>query len=402
MTSETTEPMTTNRVIVVGTLDTVRDRGKQATTRTQRNELHGTIERMALQVTSPYIGTFQLPLEFEPGVKGRELLRGAKAGETVVVAEGNLQLKKTFDPRYAQDVEHRSREVHEMALHVRELRAPTDAEREATSAVWLEGIVAQPVRLLRHPELPNVQLATTILEVTMNRPSPFPGSRVVQSERVRVRVAIPTTHPHAELLYRPDNLVRAEGEVDCLLETQGGEEIRAAVATLRVEWTVKQDERAAMSEQDRQSAERRFRRDLQRITQAPRVQVVLGYIELLEGTPATLDESQDLRRAFVRQMRARRASNELMRATASGKGRGSEGQQGSDGMSVGDTAAPGEIGATAPGIDSAAGTTHAIRPRKPGKRAGIEQAIVAEPQAIAEPDANLALEQDVLMTAEAV
>jgi hypothetical protein len=321
----TTEPMT-NRVIVVGTLDTIRDRGRDATTRQMRNDVRGRIERVTLQVTSPYIGAFQLPLEFEPGVKGRELLEGARGGETVLIAEGYLQLQKSFDARFAQSAEDRGREVREMRLHVRELRTPSDAEREAASAVWLEGVVAQPVRLIRHPELPNIQFATTILDVTLQRPSAFPGSRAVLTEQARVRIAIPTTHEHAELLFRPGNRVRVEGAVDCVLEAQGGAEVEAKRDELREGYAREldalperwQQEQAAWRQraQGRDAArqegsgkgrrphrrppavtlelaqrelERRHRRELQRIGFAPRVQVMVGFVELIEGTPATLD-----------------------------------------------------------------------------------------------------------------
>jgi hypothetical protein len=283
-----------------------------------------------------------------------------------------------------------------------ELRAPSDAEREAASAVWLEGVVAQPVRLVRHPELPNIQFATTILDVTLRRPSAFPGSRAVLTEQARVRVAIPTTHDHAELLFRPGNRVRVEGAVDCVLEAQGGAEVEAKRDELREGYTREQDalperwqqEQAAWRQraQGRDAArqevkgkgrerhrrpppvtlelaqrdlERRQRRELQRIGFAPRVQVMVGYVELIEGTPATLDESQELRRAFVRELRGRRASNAAMRATASGRGRGSDGRHQGDRVAI--TLI--EPAATAPGIDPAAGTVNVIRPRRSGRGA---------------------------------
>jgi hypothetical protein len=392
----------TNRVIVVGTLDTIRDRGRDATTREMRNDLRGRIEQVTLQVTSPYIGAFQLPLEFEPGVKGRELLEGARGGETVLVAEGYVQLQKSFDARFAQSAEDRGREVREMRLHVRELRTPSDAEREAASAVWLEGVVAQPVRLVRHPELPNIQFAITILDVTLRRPSAFPGSRAVLTEQARVRIAIPTTHEHAELLFQPGNKVRVEGAVDCVLEAQGGAEVEAKRDELREgyareldalpeRWQQEQTawrERAQGRDAARQEGkgngrgnrgrppaatlelaqrdlERRQRRELQRIGFAPRVQVMVGYVELLEGTPATLDESQELRRAFVKELRGRRTSNAAMRATASGRGRGPDSRREGDGLAIGAI----ESGAVAPGIDPAAGTVSVIRPRRSGRGA---------------------------------
>jgi hypothetical protein len=53
-----------------------------------------------------------------------------------------------------------------------------------------------------------------------------------------------------------------------------------------------------------------------------------------------------------------------MRATASGRGRRPDGQHAGDGVSI----ALIESGAVAPGIDPAAGTTVAVRPRKASKQ----------------------------------
>jgi hypothetical protein len=258
------------------------------------------------------------------------------------------------------------------------------------------------VRLIRHPELPNIQFATTILDVTLQRPSAFPGSRAVLTEQARVRVAIPTTHEHAELLFRPGNRVRVEGAVDCVLETQGGAEVEAKRDELREGYARELDalperwhqEQAAWRQraQGRDAArqegkgkgrerhrrppavtlelaqrdlERRHRRELQRIGFAPRVQVMVGFVELIEGTPATLDESQELRRAFVKELRGRRASNTAMRATASGRGRGPDGRHEGDGVAI----TLMEPGATAPGIDPEAGIDVTIRPRRSHRKA---------------------------------
>jgi hypothetical protein len=58
----------------------------------------------------------------------------------------------------------------------------------------------------------DVQLAITVLEVTLERPSPMPGSRAITSMPACVRVAIPTSHEHAGALYRADNRVSVEGK----------------------------------------------------------------------------------------------------------------------------------------------------------------------------------------------
>ncbi|HWQ14607.1 MAG TPA: hypothetical protein VNL77_17555, partial [Roseiflexaceae bacterium] len=239
-----------NRVLVIGTLDTIRDRGKQVIAREQRNERRGKMERLALQVRSPYGGTFLLPLDVAPSIKGGELLITAKPG-TPLALEGEIQLVKRFDRRFAEGVEDDGREVREMYLHVMAIRKPGQDEMYGTSAVWLTGMVAEPPRFVRHPELPDILLASTVLDVTMERPSPITHSRAVTVERMRVRVAVPVDHQHATLLYRPGNTVVIEGQVDCIMETQGGAAVEAQVEKLRADWEARQEELAGASEQDR-------------------------------------------------------------------------------------------------------------------------------------------------------
>ena len=50
MTNPETTGTPTNRVIVIGTLDTIRDRGKEVLHRTQRNARRGKMEYLAIQV----------------------------------------------------------------------------------------------------------------------------------------------------------------------------------------------------------------------------------------------------------------------------------------------------------------------------------------------------------------
>jgi hypothetical protein len=109
--------------------------------------------------------------------------------------------------------------------------ARSDAEHRATSAVWLEGVIAEP-QLSRHIELPSVQLAGTILSVNGARPANFPGLASTVEERAEVNVAIPTAHAHAERLYRPGNIVRVAGQLDCRMEHQGGPSVAARLIEL--------------------------------------------------------------------------------------------------------------------------------------------------------------------------
>ena len=62
----------------------------------------------------------------------------------------------------------------------------------------LEGVVAEPPQVSRHPELPSMQLAGTILRVTAARPADFPGLPATIDETVEVNIAVPTRYGQAE------------------------------------------------------------------------------------------------------------------------------------------------------------------------------------------------------------
>lgn len=321
MTYTPTSCSSTNRVIVIGMLDTIRDRGKEVLHRTQRNARRGKMEYLAIQVRSPYGGSFLLPLVVESGIKGNELLQSAKAGAPLAL-EGEIQLFKRFGRRFADDAEDEGRQVREMFLNVLAIRLPSEEEQYATSAVWLTGEVVEPPRFMRHPDLPDVQLAITVLEVTLERPSPMPGSRAITSMPARVRVAIPTSYEHAGALYRAGNQVLIEGQVDCIIEAQGGAAIEAQIAKLRIEREAQQAELASKSEQEQRNAERAYRRARASFLEAPRVQVLAGYVELLGGEKATIDEARVMRREHIQRMRDRRAAGQQQRTQARGNGRG--------------------------------------------------------------------------------
>jgi hypothetical protein len=151
----TTEVTATNKVIVVGMLDTmlVRDRNAkrsegrklvEVTKKVGRDRgTGGRWENLKFQVRSPYGGMFALPIEIEPDVPGAALLEGAEA-EVMLALEGTLQLVQTFDGRFATDVRDargrtdRGRPTRELKLRVSCVREPNPEERRASSAVWLD------------------------------------------------------------------------------------------------------------------------------------------------------------------------------------------------------------------------------------------------------------------------
>lgn len=324
---------TANTVIVVGMLDTmlVRDRSEKREQRDRRGGraqmievtrragrtrgTGGRWENLMLQVRSPYGGMFALPIAIEPNIPGAELLAHATA-DTMIAIEGSLQLRQTFDRRYATDAQDargrtdRGRPTRELQLLVSCVREPNEQEQRASSAVWLEGVVAEPPRISRHPELPSIQLAGTILSVSFGRPADFPGIAATIQETVEVNIAIPTSHGDAEKLYRQGNIVRVVGQLDCRMEEQGGEAVRQKLAALDAEWAARKADLADKPGELRR-AEATYLRVRQRFEAAPRLYVLAGGAELIAGEPATLEETFQARRDFVR---SRRQQQEARRA----------------------------------------------------------------------------------------
>jgi hypothetical protein len=316
----TTEIITTaNNVIVVGLLDTMLVRDRNAARSEGRKMVEvtkkvgrdwgrgGRWQNLKLQVRSPYGGMFALPIEIEPDVSGAALLEAAEA-ETMLAIEGTLQLVQTFDGRFATDARDtrgrtdRGRPTRALQLRVRCVREPNPDERRASSAVWLEGVIAEPPQISRHPELPSMQLAGTILRVTYARPADFPGLAATITETVEVNLSIPISHQDAEQLYRQGNVVRVIGQLDCRMEVQGGLSVRAKLAEIDAEWA---ERKAQLSDKlvEVRKAESAYRRTRQRFETAARLFVLAGHVELLAGEPLSLEETYALRREFVRNRR---------------------------------------------------------------------------------------------------
>lgn len=328
----TIEGMTTgNTVIVVGMVDTMLVRDPSAKRGEGRRLVEvikqagrdwgtgGRWENLRLQVRSPYGGMFALPIELEPHVAGAELLATA-AAETLLAIEGTLQLKQTFDSRFAtagHDTHGRTdrgRPTRELQLLVRCVREPSEHERRASSAVWLEGIVAEPPQIARHVELPTIQLAGTILRVVSTRPADFPGLAATIAETVDVNVAIPTSHQDAEKLYRQGNRVRVAGQLDCRMEEQGGPSVWAKLAEIDAAWAERKQQLAEKPGELRQ-AEAAYRRQRMRFETAPRLYVLAGHAELVAGEPLALAEAFEQRREFVRNRREQQAARRRRAAT---------------------------------------------------------------------------------------
>lgn len=294
-----------NRAIVVGTLGTMRRRGRSATVTAGRTATRGSVGRFVLELSSPLGDPFALELEVGAGTNGRELLEATGEGDRLAI-EGEVLLRAGVDPRYARGPDDPGREVRTLALRVGTLRQPRDDEPATSSAIWLEGVVSEPPRRIRHSDNRALELATTLLDVIIAEPSSYPGSRAVIRRHVQVPLAVPLDHPDAGLLYRQGNCVRIEGILDCLLEPQRGAAVDAALTALAERSEIQRAHVANAS--DIAAVERMERRERQRLLSAPRPIVLVGYVEGLEhAVPMTLDEAAEARREFVRRLRERRA-----------------------------------------------------------------------------------------------
>ena len=315
-----------NRVRVVGTLDTqtisrrdaatlpsvvtdtARGERPRATVTRRFNAVQGTEQRAVLQVPSPFGTPFQMMLHLEGTVDGHELLTTSSPG-TLLAVEGELEWVQTTDPRYAVDPTERGRRASELIVRARAIRLATDAD-EPGCDVWLEGTVLTTTRILRHPDRP-VLIAVTTVRVTVERTRQ--NSRARLSEPANVAVAIPADHPDAPNLMRPGNQIVLEGMLERYIVPLRGVEVERAVAALDDAW---ESEQATLTSlQARRDGERRYARQRRRLQETTRTRVVAGYVELQSGTPAALDEAQELRAERQRERRADQQQRRQRRRT---------------------------------------------------------------------------------------
>jgi hypothetical protein len=302
-----------------------------------------------------------------------------------------LQLKQTFDPRFASDTQDargrldRGRPTRAMQLLVSSVRESNDQERRASSGVWLDGVISEPPQIARHPDLPSVQLAGTILRVSFAHPADFPGLGALIDESVDVNIAVPISYAQAEALYCQGNRVRIAGQLDCRMERQGGPSVQTTLAEIDTQWSETKASLAGNAAELRR-AERMYRGRRMRIEEAPRLFVLILSAELLHGAPMALEETYEERRAFVRERRERQTARRT-RATDERARRAS------------DIAAPRDVivgGSDTMGIDQ----THdrdtitaeeASRPAKPRRQLRVptpESAPTEAEMAVLEPDAE--------------
>ena len=293
-----------NLVRVVGTID-MQNFPRHAPDHRERpptillrrfNEVQGSVTCVLLQVCSPFGKPFQITLHLEGQATGCELLERTAPG-TLLAIEGELEWVQTTDPRYTAATGERGRRASELIVRAHAIDLATTEDKPGCD-VWLEGNVLTTSRLLRHPARP-IMIAVTTVRVNVERTRR--GSRACLSEPANVAVAIPIEHPEAPNLMRPGNRVVVEGMLERYVVPLHGAEVEQAVAALDTTWF---NERILLGDpQELQKAERRYLRQRRRLQETVRTRVIAGYVELITGTPATLEEAQQLRATSQRRRR---------------------------------------------------------------------------------------------------
>jgi hypothetical protein len=309
-----------NKAIVIGRLYRQRDDQRTSKNRRETNPVGGRLNSYELQTVTPYGEPYALPLTIASGRVSQSV--GQVHGGARVMVSGEVRLQRRIDVRFAArptDATNRGLDVRECVMDVSaiELIADDQVGIADGSAVWLEGVVAEPPYISRHPHRPGLIYEATTLRITLLRPSPIPGSRAVVTEEVRVTVAMPTDHPDAGLVRRAGNLVRVEGQLDCVMEVRRGHEVTAAVAALDAEYAA----RAAQLVDDEGALlalRRTYRGRMRGLLDTPQLRVVVASIEGLDGAAplgrrvaraerAAYAQRRDGRRASIVQQRAQRA-----------------------------------------------------------------------------------------------
>ena len=258
--------------------------------------MQGSVTCVLLQVCSPCGKPFQITLPLAGQATGCELLERTAPG-TLLAIEGELEWVQTTDPRYTAATGERGRRASELIVRAHAIDLATTEDKPGCD-VWLEGNVLTTSRLLRHPDRP-IMIAVTTVRVNVERTRR--GSRACLSEPANVAVAIPIEHPEAPNLMRPGNRVVVEGMLERYVVPLHGAEVEQAVAALDTTWF---NERILLSDpQELQKAERRYLRQRRRLQETVRTRVIAGYVELITGTPATLEEAQQLRATSQRRRR---------------------------------------------------------------------------------------------------
>jgi len=300
-----------NHVILVGTLVNIGRGDKKEASFARRNTLGATLTSFSLELTSPFGDAFLIPFEAVAQTAGTELLTRNQIGQPVVV-EGTIRRRVTTDRRMAVADNDTGTRTIETQITVAQIRPAREDEPLGYSAVWIEGRVITPPRMFHHRTLRDMEMARMIVQITRTQPSPYPGSKAAITEQMEVQVALPTLAEGAELLYRPGNIVRIEGQLDMNRIPQAAALVQDKLNAMEQEW---QAQRAALEasithtqERERQvaTALRRYRNQRANVQETALMTVVAGYVELVQGETLTEEQVAAVARASTQRGRTAR------------------------------------------------------------------------------------------------
>lgn len=300
-----------NRAILVGILVNLGRGDKKEASYERRNTLGATITSFSLELITPFGDAFTLPLEVSAQTAGKELLTRTQIGHPLVV-EGTIRRRVSIDRRMAVEDSDTGTRTVETQITVAQIRTAREDEPVGANAVWIEGKVLTPPRIGSHRLLRDMEMARTIVQITLKHPSSYPGSKAQITEQMEVQVALPTLGEGAETLYQPGNVVRIQGQLDMNRIPQANTLVQGKLDMLEQEWKV---QRAALEasivnsqERERQiiSALRRYRNQRANMQEVSLLTVVAGYVELVQGKTLTEAQVTEATRAGVRAARTAR------------------------------------------------------------------------------------------------
>ncbi len=286
-----------NRVILVGTLVNVGRRKERKEAKIERRNTTGAIvESFGLEIVSPFGDACTIPLEASSQTEGGNLLTREQVGKPIAV-EGVLRRRIHVDRRYAVKDDEQGARMVETQVRVSTIRAPREDEPTGISAVWITGKVLTPPRVSAHRTVRDTEIARTIVQVTLKRPSAYPGSKAMMTELMEAVVVLPLGAEGANSLYKPCNVVAIEGQIDMTLIPQAqSRTVQQKLTALDAQWTRDRQalEQSSENEQERQQqlrlGLRRYRNQRAASTETPLLTVVAGYVELIEGQVVSDDD----------------------------------------------------------------------------------------------------------------
>ncbi|RRR65925.1 MAG: hypothetical protein EI684_21745 [Candidatus Viridilinea halotolerans] len=237
----THQPFPKNRVILYGVVDRRNDRDTKKVSpdiRRYRNPTGGADYTVNLQVASPYGGSYKIEVNVGP-VNGAEIFASCPADQPVILT-GHLTRMPEVDRRFREYDATRVVEgifYQDVEVRVEAVRLPTETDPTGTgSNIALEGEVVEPPIFMRHPDIPDLELARVGIRARTQAMMDETG-QILPARACLVTVVIPVDDEHAELLYRRGNRVQIRGALERLAVRQTGrEEVRERLGTLAKEW----------------------------------------------------------------------------------------------------------------------------------------------------------------------